>query len=290
MKTPRRSLRGAGWLTMLPPTIWLVVLFVLPVALVAGFSVGILQFPPTDEHGFTLETWRELFGGTLYLRLLWRSSWMALVVAATVVVVGYPIAYYLALVVRRHRYLLLLIVLAPFFTSYLLRVFAWKVVLGSNGVFNSIAYWAGVRSEGDPIPFLLYSKATVVLVLIYVWLPFAVLPIFATLENLDRRLLDAAADLGASRMQAFLHVTLPISLPGVLAAFMLVFIPSLGEFITPLLVGGATGFMYGNAIQELFTNALDWRTGSVLAMFLLLIVLTLAAVSQRFARSAGRVR
>ncbi len=152
--------------------------------------------------------------------------------------------------------MLLLVLIAPFLTSYLLRVLAWTVILGDRGVVNSFLFWTGLRSPDHPISQLLYSRFAVMLVLGYIWLPFVALPIFVSLESLDRRLLEAASDLGASRLQAFWRVTLPLSAPGVAAAFLFVFIPTLGEFITPSLVGGATGYMYGNQIVDLFGNGL----------------------------------
>src|SRR5436305_1733817 len=181
---------------------------------------------------------------------------------------------------------LLLLLIAPFLTSYLLRVLAWKVILGNQGVINSFLFWTGLRSPDHPISQLLYSRFAVMLVLGYVWLPFVALPIFVSLESIDRRLLEAASDLGASRLWAFFRVTLPLSLPGVVAAFLFVFIPTLGEFVTPSLVGGASGYMYGNQIVDLFgTGFPDWETGSVLSLFLLGVVAVLTVVFSRFLRS-----
>ena len=172
--------------------------------------------------------------------------------------------------------------IAPFLTSYLLRVLAWKVILGNQGVLNTFLFWTGLRSRDHPISQLLYSRFAVMLVLVYVWVPFVALPIFVSLESLDRRLLEAACDLGASRWQAFRRVTLPLSLPGVAAGFLFVFIPTLGEFVTPSLVGGTSGYMYGNQIVDLFgTGFPDWETGSVLAVFLLAIVAVLTAAFAR---------
>jgi spermidine/putrescine transport system permease protein len=199
------------------------------------------------------------------------------------VALAYPLAYFLALAGTKRKYVLLLLLIAPFLTSYLLRVLAWKVILGDHGVINSAVSWVGIRDPDHPISQLLYSRFAVILVLIYIWLPFVALPIFVSLENLDRRLLEAATDLGASRTQAFLRVTLPLSLPGVVAAFLFVFIPTLGEFVTPSLVGGVTGYMYGNQIVDLFgTGFPDWETGSVLAIFLLGCVAALMIVFARF--------
>src|SRR5436305_9605441 len=208
---------------------------------------------------------------------------MSLVVSISIVLLAYPLAYYLALSGTRRKYVLLLLLIAPFLTSYLLRVLAWKVILGNQGVVNSFLYWTGLRAPEHPISQLLYSRFAVMLVLGYIWLPFVALPIFVSLENLDRRLLEAAADLGASRLRSFWAVTLPLSLPGVIAAFFFVFIPTIGEFVTPSLVGGASGYMYGNQIVDLFgTGFPDWETGSVLALFLILVVAVLTAVCSRF--------
>jgi spermidine/putrescine transport system permease protein len=150
-------------------------------------------------------------------------------------------------------------------------------------VINSFLFWTGVRSPDHPVSQLLYSRFAVMLVLGYIWLPFVALPIFVSLESLDRRLLEAANDLGASRLQAFRRVTLPLSAPGIFAAFLFVFIPTLGEFVTPSLVGGASGYMYGNQIVDLFgTGFPDWETGSVLALFLLGVVTVLTFAFSRF--------
>ena len=156
------------------------------------------------------------------------------------------------------------------------------MILGDAGVINSFLEWTGVTDQ--PIEWLLYSRFTVMLVLAYIWVPFVALPIFVSLNGLDRSLLEAAGDLGASRWRTFFRVTLPLSLSGVFAAFLFVFIPTIGEFVTPLLVGGTSGYMYGNSIQDLFTRGLDWQTGSTLALFLLAVVAILMAVFGRFLR------
>jgi spermidine/putrescine transport system permease protein len=210
---------------------------------------------------------------------------MSLIVSALVVVVAYPLAYYLALSGTPRKYVLLLVLIAPFMTSYLLRVLAWKVILGDTGVVNTFLFWTGIRPDGHPLSFLLYSRFAVMLVLGYVWLPFVALPIFVTLESLDRRLLEAASDLGASRLQAFRRVTLPLSLPGVAAAFLFVFIPTVGEFVTPSIVGGSSGYMYGNQIQQVFNGGFpDWQTGATLSLFLLGVIALLTLVFVRFLR------
>jgi spermidine/putrescine transport system permease protein len=264
------------------PVAWLVVFFLVPIAIVAAYSFDVYSLFP-GKHGFTLDAWREFLHSSVYLKLFWKSVKMSLIVSAIIVVLAYPLAYYLALSGTKRKYVLLLVLIAPFLTSYLLRVLAWKVILGDQGVINTFLFWTGLRSAEHPISQLLYSRFAVMLVLAYVWLPFVALPIFVSLESLDRRLLEAASDLGASRLQAFRRVTLPLSLPGIVAAFLFVFIPTLGEFVTPSLVGGPSGYMYGNQIVDLFgTGFPDWETGSVLAIFLFGVVTVLTVVFARF--------
>jgi len=281
---PRRRLR----LDLTTPSLlglplgWLVFFFLVPIGIVAAYSFDVYSIYP-GPHPLTLSGWRDLLHNSVYLSLFWKSVKMSLIVSAIVVLLAYPLAYYLALSGTKRKYVLLLILIAPFLTSYLLRVLAWKVILGSQGVINTFPVWIGLRSADHPISQLLYSRFAVMLVLVYIWLPFVALPIFVSLESLDRRLLEAASDLGASRLQAFRRVTLPLSLPGIMAAFLFVFIPTLGEFVTPSLVGGANGYMYGNQIVDLFgTGFPDWETGSVLAIFLFGVVTVLTVVFTRF--------
>ena len=278
----RRERRGTAGL-LSAPLVWLVLFFIVPVVFIAAYSVGAVSLFPTDSEVISLEDWgRFLGGGSIYMGLFWKSIRMSVTVSVVVVLLAYPIGYFLALCAPRRKYVLLLLIIAPFLTSFLLRVLAWKVILGETGVLNSFLSWSNLRDPGDPITWLLYSQVAVMIVLAYVWIPFVALPVFVSLDNLDRSLLEAASDLGSSRWRAFVRVTLPLSLPGVLAAFLFVFIPTIGEFVTPTLVGGTSGYMYGNAIQDLFTRGLDWQTGSVLALFLLLVVGGLMSVFGRF--------
>ncbi len=209
---------------------------------------------------------------------------LSLIVSAIIVLLAFPLAYYLALSGTKRKYILLLLLIAPFLTSYLLRVLAWKVILGDQGVINSFLFWTGAAVARSPrlaaplqpgSPSCSCSATS----------GFRSWPCrsSSSLEGLDRRLLEAASDLGASRLQAFRRVTLPLALPGVMAAFLFVFIPTLGEFVTPSLVGGASGYLYGNQIVDLFeTGFPDWQTGSVLALFLLGVVVVLTVVFARF--------
>ena len=265
------------------PILWLALFFVAPVLYVAAYSIGAIKLFPTDAGVISFDDWNHfLRGGSVYMGLFWKSIRISLTVSVVVVVLAYPIGYFLALSVRKMKYVLLLVVIVPFLTSFLLRVLAWKVILGDRGVVNSLLFSLHVRSPDDPVSWLLYSQFAVMLVLAYVWVPFVALPIFVSLDNLDRSLLEAASDLGAGRWRTFWRVTLPLSAPGVVAAFVFVFIPTIGEFVTPLLVGGPSGYLYGNAIQDLFTRGTDWQNGSVLAIFLLIVVAGLMALFGRF--------
>jgi len=261
------------------PLGWLGVFFLVPVGLVVAYSVGFVTLFPGDRTGTVV--WTEFFD-SIYPGLFWKSIRMALITSVICVVVAYPVAYYLALVAGSRKYVFLLVLLVPFWTSFLLRVLAWRVILGDQGVVNSLLFTTGLREPDNPISALIYSQFTVMLVLGYIWIPFVVLPIFVTLVGFDHRLIEAARDLGASRWQAFRRVTLPMSLPGVIAAFAFVFIPTIGEFVTPALVGGTGGFMYGNAIADLFGPGFDWQTGAVLSVFLFAVVFALMAVFARF--------
>jgi spermidine/putrescine transport system permease protein len=267
------------------PLLWLTLFFLIPVLFIAAYSIGAIHVLPTDPKVVSFEDWhRFLVGDSIYLGLFWKSVRVSLIVSVTVVLLAYPVGYYLALCVKKRKYVFLLLIIVPFLTSYLLRVLAWKVILGNRGVINSLLVEVHLRPAGDPVPWLLYSQFAVMLVLVYVWVPFVALPIFVGLDSLDRSLLEAAGDLGANRWRTFLRVTLPLSLPGVIAAFVFVFVPTIGEFVTPQLVGGTNGFLFGNAINDRFTKALDWQSGSVMAFFLLAVVAGLMAVFGRFAQ------
>jgi spermidine/putrescine transport system permease protein len=267
------------------PLLWLLLFFLAPVIYVAVYSVGGIKLFSTDAGVLSVGDWKRfLAGGSVYMGLFWKSVRISLTVSVIVVLLAYPVGYFLALVVRKRKYILLLLIIAPFLTSYLLRVLAWEVILGDSGVINAFLSAVHLRSPDHPVTWLLNSQFSVTLVLAYVWIPFVALPIFVSLDNLDLSLLEAASDLGASRLRTFWRVTLRLSLPGVVAAFVFVFVPTIGEFVTPLLVGGPSGYMYGNAIQDLFTRGTDWQTGSVLAMFLLIVVAGLMALFGRYVR------
>jgi spermidine/putrescine transport system permease protein len=261
-----------------PPALYLLLLFILPLGIMAVFSFRAGTIGEASRH-FTLDNYVKFFQNTSYHRLLWRSGLIAFTISAVSVLLAYPLAYFLVFIAGERRVTLMTLIIVPTWTSYLLRIFAWKLILGSQGLLNSLLLWMGVIEKASPI--LLYSRAAVVITLIYVWVPFVALPIFASLERIDRNLLEAAADLGCKPLEAFLRVTLPLSLPGVIAGFMFALIPTLGEFVTPLLVGGGQGSMYGNLIQDQFVRALNWPMGSVMSLAMLALVLVLIFIFLR---------
>ena len=268
----------------------------LGLALPAAFALGLFLIAPLVlmlTLSFRPELTSDLLGGfdpTLKhyqqaasvggaWQLLQTSAVMAFVVAVIATALAYPIAYFLAFRAGRRAALYLILLLVPFWTSYLLRVMAWKLMLGNAGVINSALLGTGIIDE--PITALLYSRTTVIVTLIYVWIPFATLPILAVLGRIDVRLHDAAADLYASPFQQFRRVTLPLSLPGLAAAFLMVFIPTIGEYVTPLLVGGNAGIMFGNVIQDYFTKSANWPLGSALSVIMLAVTLMLVVIGLR---------
>lgn len=278
--------RGATWLLVVPPLTWLVLFFLVPLALIAAYSLraGSGVTAPDEPWVFSLEQLAEVLGTPAFVRLLGISVLVAMTVAGLATLFAFPIAYFLTFRAGSRAALYLTLLLVPFAVSYLLRVMAWKLMLGPEGGINSLLAWAGLTEE--PIGLLLYSRPAVIITLVYVWIPFATLPIYAAMQGIQRGQLEAAADLGAGPWARFARVTLPLSLPGALAAFFMVFIPTVGEYVTPALVGGTDGIMYGNIIQGFFTRSANWSVGSAMAMVMLaltsvLVLLALALLRRR---------
>jgi len=260
-----------------PPVLALLLFFVLPLSVMVlyTFQSGTLG----GEMVWSLDTYRSFLQNSALHGLLGRSVLVSLYTSGWCIVLAYPLAYYLVFRAGERRMTLLTLIIIPAWTSYLLRILAWKLILGTEGMLNSFLVWVGLITE--PSPILLFSQTAVIATLVYVWLPFVALPIFASLDRVDKRLLEAAADLGGPPWQRFLRVTLPLSIPGVLAGFLSVFIPTLGEYVTPMLVGGVNGIMYGNIIQDQFVRALNWPLGSLMSLVMLIALLPLFLLFRR---------
>lgn len=260
------------------PVSYLLLFFILPIGIMAVFSFrsGTMG---AARNIFTLNNYKEFLTNTIFLGLLWRSMIISSIISIASVLLAYPLAYFLVFRAGPQRIILLTLIIIPTWTSYLLRIFAWKLILSSNGLLNTFLLWTGIIQEASPI--LMYSREAIILTLVYVWVPFVALPIFAALGRIDLSLLEAAADLGCKPWETFFRVTLPLSMPGVVAGFFFVFIPTIGEYVTPKLVGGRS-MMYGNLIQDQFAFALNWPMGSVMSMAMLVTVIVLLFLFTRF--------
>ncbi len=278
--TQRSRLRLAGLVG--PAALYLLIFFLLPLAIVATYS-----FLKRGVYGqivweFNLHNYVRVFD-PLYLGILWRSVVLAGANTLICLLFSYPFAYSLARMEnRRLRNLLLVLVMVPFWTNFLIRTYAWRVILGTDGPINGPLLALGVI--GEPVQ-LLFTDTAVIVGLVYGYLPFMVLPLYAAIDRIDFSLMEAASDLYANGWQAFRRVLFPLSLPGVFAGSILVFIPSLGAFITPDLLGGAKTVMIGNLIQSQFLTARDWPFGSAFSVLLLIVVLAVALV---YFRKGGR--
>ena len=256
------SLGLAGLLT--PVTVWLGLFFLVPLLFILAYSFGTSGIYGGITLGFNPGNYLRVFD-PLYLEIVGRTLVIALINTFLCLLLGYPLAYFIAFKGGSRKNLLILLVMIPFWTSLLLRAYAWVVILGGNGIANRTLQFLGITD--GPVN-LIFTPQAVTMGMVYSYLPFMILPLYAALEKFDVRLKEAAQDLGASRWHTFWRVTFPLSMPGVIAGSILVFIPSAGEFVIPNLLGGARTVLVGNLIQQQFLLARDWAFGSALAMML----------------------
>jgi len=261
---------------LLPAWLWLVLLFLAPLAIVCAYSLLVRGTYGGVEPPWTWESYRRLID-PLYGAILLRSIALSAAATAICLVMGFPLALFIARATRRKSLYLHLVIL-PFWTSFLVRTYAWMFLLRDTGLVNTALTGLGVLRE--PLP-LLYNDGAVLLGLVYGFLPFMVLPLYATLERMDPALLEAAADLGARPWATFFRVIVPLAKPGIWAGTVLVFIPCLGAYLTPDLLGGGKSVMVGNLVQNQFTNARDWPFGSAISLILMLFTLAALAVFYR---------
>lgn len=255
---------------MAPAALLLLVLFVAPIAIIAGYSLlsrgpygGVM--PPWNAENYAR------LADPLYLSILWRTVVYSVIATAVCLLLGFPLAWFISRSGRR-KSLFLALVIVPFWTSFLVRTYAWMFLLRDTGLINSTLLWLGILHE--PLP-LLYTPFAVIVGLVYGYLPFMILPIFATLEKLDPSLLEASADLGARPMVTMARVVIPLAKPGMLAGGVLVFISCLGAYLTPDLLGGGKTIMIGNLVQNQFTAARDWPFGAALSLMLMAVVMAM---------------
>ena len=262
------------------PYLWLLVFFLAPFAIVLKISLAdpVFGLPPYSQT-VSLDNFAFLFSDKLYVITYLRSVFMAAIATVLCLALGFPMAYGIARSRPATRSLLLLLIVLPFWISFLLRVYAWMGLMNNYGTINSLLLWMGVIDQ--PIPFM-YTDFAVVIGLVYSYLPFMILPLYATLERMDLDLVDAAQDLGASRSRAFWDVTWPLARPGVVAGCLLVFIPAIGEYVIPYLLGGPESLLIGRVLfDEFFVNR-DWPLASAVAIFLLLLLVVPIVLLQRY--------
>jgi spermidine/putrescine transport system permease protein len=233
-------------------------------------------------HQWNLQNYRALLSNPLYLQVFLRTARIAGSVTLCSLLLGYPLAYYLSFHAGPRKELLYQLVIVPLWVSYLVRGYAWKTILGSDGVLNGFLQYLHITHA--PVSFFLYSPFAVVLMLTHIYTPFVFLPIYAALEHIPRPLLEASQDLGANRRATFLRIILPLSVPGLLAGATFAFVLSLGDFLAPLLVGGPSATMIANIVQSLFGAAYDWPLGAAVSVCILLITVSLLFTTERLER------
>ncbi|MCK0166952.1 ABC transporter permease [Jannaschia sp. S6380] len=274
--------RKRGLTLIAPPLIYALALLAGPLLAILMFSFWTQDYLTIDRTP-TLANYREALTDPIYRTIMLRSLWISGAVTLVTVILAFPVAYYVSFRVRPDRKSLwLFLITIPFWTSYLLRIFLWKVILGYNGVLNSSLTGLGLIDE--PLTFILYNANAVIITLSHAFAPFAILPIFVALEKIDRNLLEAARDLGCGAVTTFFRVTLPLAMPGVVAALLIVFIPTVGDYVTPEQVGGSNGKMIANMIQTQFLGLNNAPMGATLAVIAMMIVTVISLAVVWFAR------
>ena len=276
-----------------PVTLFLGVFFVLPLLIIALFSFLTPGLYGGVEWAFYHWNYGRIFGWAdgimevyepIYLRILMRSLTIAALTVIVTLILCYPVAFWVSRLPDRWRLVFLFLITLPFFSSLIVRLYAWLLILKPSGLFNAALLQLGVIAQ--PLE-ILYTPTAVVLGMVYVMIPFMFLPLYASVDNLDRAQVEASLDLGANRVQTFVKVILPQTLPGIFGGAVIVFIPSVGNFIVPDVLGGAKGLMVGNLVEQQFLSSRNWPFGSALSMIIMAVVLTVLLVAVARARKSG---
>ncbi|HET6931420.1 MAG TPA: ABC transporter permease [Candidatus Acidoferrum sp.] len=270
--------RAYKWIVSAPPLLWVGIFLLLPYALMLAHSFWLVR-DGVIAHEWNLQNYAKLFQNPVYLEVLFRTMRIAAGVTLLSLLLGYPLAYYMSFQAGVRKDLLYQLVIVPLWVSYLVRGYAWKTILGSEGVLNGFLQYIHVTKE--PVSFFLYSPFAVVLMLTHIYTPFVFLPLYASLEHIPRNLVEASYDLGASSRATFLRVILPLSLPGLLAGATFAFLLTLGDFLAPLLVGGPSSIMIANIVQSLFGTSYDWPLGAAISVSILLLTISLLFFTER---------
>jgi len=263
----------------IPPLLWVTVFLLVPYAILFCYSFWSVSSAQTIVHNWNLQNYLQLARNPIYLQVLFRSMRIAASVTVFALLLGYPLAYYLSFHAAKRKDLLYQLVIIPLWASYLVRGYAWKTILGSDGVLNGFLQYLHITHR--PVEFFLYSPFAVIITLTHIYTPFTLLPIYASLEHIPRNLVEASHDLGSSPWSTFRRVILPLSLPGVLAGATFAFVLTLGDFLAPLLVGGPSGIMISNVVVSLFGAAYNWPLGAAISFCMMLLVVTLLFITER---------
>jgi spermidine/putrescine transport system permease protein len=265
-------------LVSLPPLYWVFLFLLVPYSLMLAHSFWQVQDGILVHH-WNLRNYAKLFQNPVYFEVLLRSVRIAAAVTLFSLLLGYPLAYYLSFHAGPRKELLYQFVTIPLWVSYLVRGYAWKTILGSEGVLNAFFQYLHITKE--PVSFFLYSPFAVVLMLTHIYTPFVFLPLYASLEHIPRNLVEASQDLGATPRETFFRVILPLSIPGLLAGATFALVLSLGDFLAPILVGGPSSIMIANIVQSLFGTAYDWPLGAAISVGILVLTLSLLFLTER---------
>ena len=270
------------WTVALPPLLWVSILLAGPYIILLLYSFWAVGSSQTVVREWNLGNYSQLLTNPMYVEVFLRSAKIAACVTLFSLLLAYPLSYTVSFFTSRHKAWLYQLVIIPLWVSYLVRGYAWKTILGSDGVFNGILQYMGLIDQ--PLDALLYSPFAVILTLTHIYTPFAFLPIYAALESIPRNYLEASADLGASPWRTFARVILPLSLPGVIAGATFAFVLSLGDFLAPLLVGGASGIMISNVVVSLFGAAYNWPLGAAISFAMLAFVVGVLVLSEKLSK------
>ncbi len=270
MQQAGRQSKGILAFLLSPTAFWLFLFFIAPLIVVLVVSFGKRSLSGVVEYTFTLDNYIRVFSEPIYLRILWKSVWLAIVNTVLCLLVGYPFAFYIARQTPARQRLLLFLVMVPFWTNFLVRTYALIFIVRDTGLINNVLISLSIIDE--PLT-IMFTQTGVMLGMLYGYLPFAVLPLYASIEQLDFNYVQAAQDLGANTVKVFTRIVLPLTMPGVVAASIITFIPTLGAYVTPDLMGGGSTFLIGNLLQQQFMTVRDWPFGSALGIILMIMVL-----------------
>jgi len=275
----RTSEASRPWYLLGPAMITIVFLMVIPMAIIFMYTFYEYIDVGIDRPAFQFANWQEFFTDSYYHAAIWRTFRIAMITMVACALIGYPPAYFIAMTPYRHKWLLMLLLILPFWVSFIIRTFSWIHVLGGEGIINAVLRWLGVIDQSLD---LLYNEGAVIMGMIHFLLPYMVLNIYVSLEGIDRNLVPAARTLGATPLQSFFEVTLPLSVPGLAAGCLLCFVLAAGTYVTPLILGGPGDFLFANLIYDALLDELNWPMGATLSFVLLIMLGTVVVVYNRF--------